>query len=220
MKHYETHGITDFIVCCGYKGESLKEYFSNYRRYRADITVDLGTGDLAILNDSVEPWKVTLIDTGASTMTGGRLKRVRQYIEEDTFCMTYGDGVSNIDITRCISSHKQKDCFATVTAVRPPGRFGALEFDSESLVRGFKEKPSGDGDWINGGFFVLEKSVFDYIEGDQTVWEQSPLKTLARDGKLNAHFHDGFWQPMDTLRDKMQLEALWSRGEAEWKTWN
>ena len=153
-------------------------------------------------------------------MTGGRLKRVREYIEEDTFCMTYGDGVSNIDITSCINSHMQRGCFATVTAVRPPGRFGALEFDGESLVRGFKEKPSGDGDWINGGFFVLEKSVFDYIEGDQTVWEQSPLKTLAGDGQLNAHFHDGFWQPMDTLRDKMQLEALWSRGEAEWKTWN
>lgn len=218
MKIYSTYGINEFIICCGYKGYIIKEYFSNYFRHMSDVTIDLVKNEVLVHEKHVEPWKVTLIDTGEKSMTGGRLKRVRDYIGDDDFCFTYGDGVANIKIDELISFHKKNGLLATLTAVQPPGRFGSLEI-SDGKVSGFLEKPVGDGGWINGGFFVLSPKVVDLIEGDNTVWEKYPLETLARTGQLMPFFHKGFWQPMDTLRDKLQLEEYWNSGNAPWKVW-
>ena len=218
MKIYSHHGINEFIICTGYKGYLLKEYFANYYLHLADVTFDIASNSVTYHNGRAEPWSVTLIDTGTDTMTGGRLKRIKRYVGGDTFCMTYCDGLADIHIGGLISFHRQSDRKATVTAVRPAGRFGALDLAGNE-VRGFREKPLGDGGWINGGFFVLEPSVFDLIEGDATIWELDPLQTLAQNGDLAAFCHEGFWHPMDTLRDKRQLEALWDSGKAPWKVW-
>jgi glucose-1-phosphate cytidylyltransferase len=220
MKMYSQHGVNEFVICLGYKGYMVKEYFVNYYRHMSDLTVNLQNNDLEIHNNYSEPWKVTLVNTGETSMTGGRLERVRPYIEnEEAFCLTYGDGVSNVDIAASIAFHKRHGKLATVTAVQPAGRFGALEI-SHNQVQRFQEKPKGDGSFINGGFFVLSPKILDYItEGSQTIWEQSPLKKLAADGELMSYKHDGFWQPMDTLRDKECLENLWQDKRAPWKTW-
>ena len=219
MKMYGQHGISDFIICCGYKGYLIKEHFANYFLHMSDVTFDMSANATRIHKRSAEPWKVTLIDTGETTMTGGRLKRIKQYVEgEEAFCFTYGDGVSDVNISELVAFHKKHKKLATITAVQPPGRYGALEMDG-SAVRGFIEKPKGDSSWINGGFFVLSPACVDYIEGDDTPWEGSPLNAIATGGELQAYRHDGFWQPMDTLRDKIQLEELWSTGKAPWKTW-
>ncbi|MEM8992134.1 MAG: glucose-1-phosphate cytidylyltransferase [Pseudomonadota bacterium] len=217
MKLYAHHGLSDFVICCGYKGYMIKEYFANYRMHNADLTVDLATGSLTYHSAVPEPWTITLVDTGAETMTGGRLKRVAQYLGGGTFCMTYGDGVSNIDVGALAHFHRAHGLQATLTAVIPPGRYGALEFEGDRIAR-FVEKPPGDGGLINGGYFVLEPAVLDRIAGDETPWEAEPLESLARDGELMAFRHTGFWRPMDTLRDKRQLEALWAEG-APWKVW-
>lgn len=220
MKIYSTYGLDDFIVCCGYKGNVIKEYFSNYYLQKSDVTFDLKNNKMEIHQNDVEPWKITLVDTGLETMTGGRLKRVSEYIGEGTFCMTYGDGVSDIDINKLIQFHNNQKTLATLTAVQPPGRFGTFNLGyQEAKVSSFKEKPDGDGAWINGGFFVLEPEVFEYIEGDSTVWEKEPLENLAGNGNLAAYKHNGFWQPMDTLRDKNVLEKLWSSEKTPWKIW-
>jgi glucose-1-phosphate cytidylyltransferase len=220
MKIYSHFGIDEFIICCGYKGYIIKEYFSNYFLHNSDVTFDLKNNSMNVHENGVEPWKVTLIDTGEATMTGGRLKRVRDYIGDETFCITYGDGVSNLDIKKLIQFHKEQNTYATLTAVQPPGRFGTFKLGSkDSKINSFKEKPKGDGAWVNGGFFVLEPEVFSYIEGDDTVWEKEPLEGLANDGKLSAHKHHGFWQPMDTLRDKNVLEELWKSDSVPWKLW-
>lgn len=220
MKIYAAHGVNDFIICCGYKAYVIKEYFANYYLHQADITIDLRNNDMQVHQSDAEPWRVTLVDTGENTMTGGRLKRVRDYIGDDTFCLTYGDGVSNINISETIKFHREQGGLATLTAVQPPGRFGAFSLETGiSKVTTFKEKPKGDGAWVNGGYFVLEPQVIDYIDGDSTVWEREPLERLAQDGKLSAFRHTGFWQPMDTLRDKNVLEDLWKSGEAPWKVW-
>lgn len=217
MKIYATHGLTDFIVCCGYKGYLIKEYFANYFLHMSDVTIDLGKNSIEVHQKKAEPWRVTLVDTGESTQTGGRLRRVGDYIDDD-FCMTYGDGVGSINITELLAFHRAHGKQATMTAVQPPGRFGALEMNG-TQVRSFMEKPTGDGGWINGGFFVLNPSVIDLIEGDETLWERQPLEALAKSDQLQAYFHHGFWQPMDTLRDKTHLEELWTAGNAPWKTW-
>jgi glucose-1-phosphate cytidylyltransferase len=220
MKIYSSHGIDEFIVCCGYKGHVIKEYFSSYFLHRADVTFSLAENQVEVHRNGAEPWKVTLVDTGDGTMTGGRLKRVATYLDDETFCFTYGDGVADLDISRLIAFHREQGVLGTLTAVQPPGRFGAFRLGEEStLIRGFREKPRGDGAWINGGFFVLEPGVLDYIEGDDTVWEREPMEGLARDGQLAAFRHSGFWQPMDTLRDKQTLEKHWSSGEAPWRIW-
>ena len=220
MKIYSAHGITDFVVCCGYKGEVIKQYFAEYRRLRSDVTFDFRTDTETVLRNHCEPWTVTLIDTGLNTMTGGRLKRVRDYVGDETFCLTYGDGVSNVDLGALIDFHRQQDTLATLTAIQPPGRFGVFNLQNgDGRIRRFREKPSGNSAWINGGFFVLEPGVFSYIEGDDTIWEQGPLETLARNGELSAYRHDGFWHPMDTLRDRNTLESMWESGEAPWKVW-
>ena len=218
MKIYSSFGLTDFVICLGYKGYHIKEYFANYFLHMTDVTLDIHRNEVEVHTSRAESWRVTLVDTGADTMTGGRLKRVREHIKDETFCLTYGDGVADIDINALISFHGTHGRDATVTAVRPPGRFGALDLRHD-LVHGFMEKPQGDGSWINGGFFVLSPKVFDRIAGDETVWENEPLEGLARDGQLSAFRHTGFWQPMDTLRDKRHLEELWQSGEAKWKTW-
>ena len=219
MKIYSAHSIDDFIVCCGYKGYMIKEYFANYFLHMSDVTFDMKNNDMQIHKRNAEPWNVTLVDTGDDTLTGGRLKRVSSYVEnEDAFCFTYGDGVANIDVTALVAQHRRSGRQATVTAVQPPGRYGALDMD-ESQVLGFSEKPRGDGAWINGGFFVLSPKCIDLIEGDDTSWEGEPLSSLAASGQLDAYKHSGFWQPMDTLRDKNHLEHLWERGEAPWKIW-
>ena len=218
MKLYSAHGINEFVVCLGHKGYAIKEYFANYFLHRADVTFDIAKNALEVHSGRVEPWKVTLIETGPDTMTGGRLKRVREYLGDAAFCMTYGDGLADIDIGKSIAFHAQQGRAATVTAVRPPGRFGALEIEG-SVVRGFREKPLGDGAWINGGFFILEPRVLDMIDGDATTWEREPMETLARTGQLAAYRHEGFWQPMDTLRDRNHLQALWDSGTAPWKIW-
>lgn len=218
MKMYSHHGVNDFVICLGYKGYMIKEYFSNYFLHMSDVTFSMNDNRMEIHQKFVEPWKVTLVDTGENTMTGGRLKRVASYIQNETFCFTYGDGVSDIDIAALIADHKRSGRQATVTAIQPPGRYGALEIDNGEVMH-FQEKPAGDGAWINGGFFVLEPSVLDYIDGDETIWEQQPLKRLAASGKLSAYRHEGFWQAMDTLREKSQLEELWSSGKAPWKSW-
>ena len=219
LKIYSHHGITDFIICLGYKGYMIKEYFANYFLHMSDVTFDLSSNKLEVHHKSAEPWRVTLIDTGDQTQTGGRLKRVAEYLDNETFCFTYGDGLADIDIRAEIAFHKKKHCLATMCAVQPPGRFGAIDIKDNRIAR-FEEKPSGDGSWINGGFFVLERGVLDYIDGDTSVWERGPLEKLARDGQIAAYTHQGFWQPMDTLRDKIKLEELWQSGRAPWKVWS
>jgi glucose-1-phosphate cytidylyltransferase len=219
MKMYAAHNVTEFVICCGYKGYMIKEYFANYFLHMSDVTFDMANNNaMKIHHQHAEPWKVTLIDTGEHTLTGGRLKRVRQYLDEKDFCFTYGDGVSNLNLTKLIAFHKEHGKQATVTAVQPPGRFGALELDGTSVKR-FVEKPHGDGMYINGGFFVLSPKVIELIEGDNTIWEREPLEALARTDELRAFTHDDFWQPMDTLRDKQHLEGLWESGSAPWKVW-
>jgi glucose-1-phosphate cytidylyltransferase len=220
MKIFSIHGIDDFIICCGYKGYIIKEYFSHYYKNFSDVTLDMKNDRMTIHKTMVEPWTITLVDTGENSMTGGRLKRVKSYIDDETFCLTYGDGVADVDITRLVAFHKEQKVLATLTAVQPPGRYGSFRFDKDHMrISKFYEKPSGDGAWINGGFFVLEPQVLDYIEGDGTVWEREPMEQLAREGQLAAYRHSGFWQPMDTLRDKMVLEEIWSKGNAPWKLW-
>lgn len=219
MKIYSHFGINDFVICLGYKGYVLKEYFANYFLHMSDVTFDMAQNRMQIHDQHAEPWRVTLVDTGEHTMTGGRLKRVRKYLGDETFCMTYGDGVADIDVTALLAFHRRHGKQATVTAVQPPGRFGALEIQGEQ-VRGFQEKPQGDGGWINGGFFVLEPNALDGIAGDATIWEQEPMRQLAQDGELMSHFHHGFWQPMDTLRDRNLLEEHWKSGHAPWQLWN
>jgi len=219
LKMYSSHGINDFVICCGYKGYIIKEYFANYFLHMSDVTFDMQLNEMRVHHKKAEPWRVTLVDTGEDTLTGGRLKRVAEHIQgEQSFCFTYGDGVADIDISAEIVFHNQHGKLATVVAVQPPGRYGALE-RSGNQVTGFIEKPRGDGGLINGGFFVLSPKVLDYIDGDQTSWEGAPLTQLAEQGELMAFEHTGFWQPMDTLRDKNQLEDLWSTGKAPWKNW-
>ena len=220
MKIYSGYGINDFIICLGYKGYVIKEYFANYWLHRSDITFDMRNNNTEIHQNGTEPWKVTLIDTGDNTMTGGRLKRVRDLIGGETFCLTYGDGVTDVNIKGLIEFHRNQKSLATLTAVQSPGRFGAFRLDqNQHKIFAFKEKPKGDGAWINGGFFVLEPGAIDYITDDSTVWEREPLENLARDGMLSAYRHDGFWQSMDSLRDKMVLEKLWESGKPPWKIW-
>lgn len=218
MKTYSAHGINEFIICLGYKGYLIKEYFANYFLHVSDVTFDLKNNSMEIHQNSSESWKVTLVDTGEETMTGGRLKRVGKYLGDEDFCFTYGDGVSDVNITELIKHHKEQGRLATVTAVQPPGRFGMLDFE-QNRVQGFKEKPQGDGAWINGGFFVLSPKVLSYIDNDKISWEQEPMNALATSGQLSAYMHNGFWQPMDTLRDKVHLEELWSKNKAPWKVW-
>lgn len=218
MKIYSSYGIHDFIICLGYKGYMIKEYFANYFLHMSDVTFDMKKNQMEVHQNNVEPWKVTLVETGEQTMTGGRLKRVASYLDDEDFCFTYGDGVSDINIHQLIEHHKQHKRMATLTAIQPPGRFGALDTEAEKII-GFKEKPQGEGGWINGGFAVLSPKTLSYIEEDNTVWERAPLENLARDHQLSAYFHDGFWHPMDTLRDKNLLEDLWTTAKAPWKVW-
>jgi glucose-1-phosphate cytidylyltransferase len=218
LKIYSEHGINDFIICLGYKGYMVKEYFANYFLHTSDVTFDLANNRMDVHQQHAEPWRVTLVDTGDQTQTGGRLKRVENYLDGETFCFTYGDGLADIDITAQLTFHKTRAGLATMCAVQPPGRFGAIDIQDNRITR-FEEKPSGDGSWINGGFFILEPGVLDYIKSDATIWERDPLEALARDGQLSAYMHSGFWQPMDTLRDKLKLEELWQNGHAPWKVW-
>lgn len=219
MKGYSAHGITDFIICLGYKGHLIKDFFSKYFLYMSDVTFDLGKKDMHVHADRTEPWRVTLVDTGLKTFTGGRLKRVLPYLKDETeFCLTYGDGVSDLNITELIAFHRRHGKLATVTGVRPPGRFGNLHVEDDT-VTGFVEKPEGTGGWINGGFFVLSPKVIDLIAGDTTTWEHEPMESLAAQGQLKVFFHNGFWQPMDALRDKMLLEDLWEKGHPQWRIW-
>jgi glucose-1-phosphate cytidylyltransferase len=219
MKIYAAHGVTDFVICCGYKGYVIKEYFANYFLHMSDVTFDMRANEMIVHEKRAEPWRVTLVDTGDDSMTGGRLRRVADHVkDEEFFFFTYGDGVGNIDITRSIDFHRDHGKLATMTATYPPGRFGALEIEKGQITH-FLEKPKGDGGMINGGFFVLSPKVIDYIADDATIWEQEPLRNLASDGALMAFEHHGFWQPMDTLRDKQHLEALWSSGNAPWRVW-
>lgn len=218
LKIYSHYQINEFIICCGYKGYVIKEYFANYFLHNCDVTFDMEDNSMKIHSKNTEPWKITLVDTGENTMTGGRLKRVKEFLGNDTFCFTYGDGVANIDIKKLIKFHFEHNTKATLTAVQPPGRFGSLEFE-RGRVLSFKEKPKGDGNLINGGFFVLEPSVIDLIDGDKCIWEDKPLKKLAEEKELSAFFHNNFWQPMDTLRDKNYLQELWEAQKAPWKLW-
>jgi glucose-1-phosphate cytidylyltransferase len=220
MKIYSTHGINDFIICLGYKGHMIKEYFATYSLHKSDVTIDLRNGNTQVHQNETEPWRVTLIDTGDKSMTGGRLKRVKKFIGNNTFCLTYGDGVTDLNIKKLIAFHKRQKTLATLTAVQSPGRFGAFTLDhDQDKISTFKEKPKGDGAWINGGFFVLEPEVLDYIEGDLTIWEREPMEKLAQEGMLSAYKHHGFWQNMDTLRDKMYLEEIWASAQPSWKIW-
>ncbi|NRB08247.1 MAG: glucose-1-phosphate cytidylyltransferase [Richelia sp.] len=220
MKIYASHGIHDFVICCGYKGNVIKEYFANYFLYMSDITFDMRFNQMNIHSGYAEPWRVTLVDTGDKTMTGGRLKRVQEHIGNQTFCFTYGDGVSDINITEAIKYHQEQKTLATLTAVQPPGRFGAILLENQQTkITNFREKPQGDGAWINGGYFVLEPEVIDLISDDSTIWEKEPLEKLADMHHLSAYKHQGFWQPMDTLRDKNYLEKLWQDNQAPWKVW-
>ncbi len=219
MKIYAANGITDFIVCLGYKGYVIKEYFQNYFLHTCDVTFDLRGRSMAVHHATTEPWKVTLVDTGEETMIGGRIKRILPYVQDDpAFCLTYGDGVGNMDVKSTIALHQRENRLATVTATQPPGRYGAIRYDG-NRVTGFVEKPAGDGGWINGGYFVLSPKVGAYIDGDKTVWEREPMERLAAEGQMTVAFHDGFWHPMDTLRDKRYLEDLWASGNAPWKIW-
>lgn len=220
MKIYSAHGVKDFVICCGYKGYMIKEYFANYFLHQSDVTFCMKNNSMQVHQNNAEPWAVTLVDTGENTMTGGRLKRVRDYVkDEEAFCFTYGDGVGDVDVTSLIAFHQQHGKQATLTATRPPGRYGALKFGPNNTVDHFQEKPDGDGSWINGGFFVLHPSVIDRVEGDASTWEGDPLSSLAKDGQLSAFKHAGFWQPMDTLREKIMLNDLWNKGKAPWKVW-
>jgi glucose-1-phosphate cytidylyltransferase len=216
MKIYSAHGLNDFVICLGYRGYMIKEYFANYYLHTCDVTFDVAKGAMEVHQSSAEPWRVTLVDTGTDTQTGGRLKRVLPYVGDEEFCLTYGDGLADVDISRLLGFHREQGTLATVTAVRPGGRFGALDVEG-TRVAGFREKPAGDGSWINGGFFVLPPTIGDYIEGDETVFEQEPLRRLVEEGQLSAYEHDGFWQPMDTPRERDLLEALWQSGDAPWK---
>ena len=218
LKLYSHHGINDFIICLGYKGYMIKEYFANYFLHMSDVTVDLSTNRMEIHQRYAEPWRITLVDTGDRTQTGGRLKRVADYLEGDSFCFTYGDGLADVNITEELAFHRDNGTLATMCAVQPPGRFGAIDIEGNRINR-FEEKPSGDRSWISAGFFVLQPEVLRYIEGDDTIWERGPLENLAHDGQLSAFVHRGFWQPMDTLRDKVKLEGLWQTGKAPWKVW-
>ncbi|MEK6805816.1 MAG: glucose-1-phosphate cytidylyltransferase [Pseudomonadota bacterium] len=219
MKIYAAHGVTDFVICLGYRGYVVKEYFANYYLHQSDVTFDLAHNQMEIHHNQSESWRVTLVDTGQETMTGGRLRRVGRFLDDDEpFFFTYGDGLADIDLPALLAQHRKEGRRATITAVRPPGRFGALSINDKRVVR-FEEKPAGDGAWVNGGFFVLEKSVLKHIHGDETVWEIEPMEQLAAEGQLSAYVHDGFWQPLDTLRDKRCLEELWSSGRAPWKIW-
>ena len=220
MKMYLAHGVNDFVICCGYKGHLIKQFFRDYAMDGADIAFDMREGTTTMLRTSTEPWKVTLVDTGLNVMTGGRIKRAAKYLGEGPFCCTYGDGVSNVDITASIAFHRAQKTMATVTAVQPPGRFGAFTLPADDMrVPSFKEKPGGDGAWVNGGFFVLEREVVDLVKGDDTIWEREPMEQLAATEQLAAFRHEGFWQPMDTLHDKQTLELLWESGKAPWKKW-
>ena len=218
MKIYSSHGINDFVICAGYKGYIIKEYFANYFLHMSDVTFDMSNNSMEVHQKNAEPWKITVVDTGDETMTGGRIKRVEDYIGDETFCLTYGDGVGDIDITALINFHKHSGRLASLTGVQPPGRFGAIDLD-EDKVLSFQEKPQGDGSWINGGFFVLYHAVLDLIRSDTTIWEKEPLEKLAQKGELGIYRHEGFWRPMDTLRDRVELESLWDSQNAPWKTW-
>jgi glucose-1-phosphate cytidylyltransferase len=218
MKIYSAHGINDFIICLGYKGYVIKEYFANYFLHMSDVTFDMCNNNMEVHNNHSEPWKITLIDTGADTMTGGRLKRAKDFLDSETFCFTYGDGVSDINISKLIEFHKSKNAVATMTAVQPPGRFGVLSIDG-TKIRAFQEKPKGESGWVNGGFFVFEPKIFDYIDNDHTTWEKEPLECLAAENKLHAFKHTGFWYAMDTLRDKIKLEEYWNTDSPPWKIW-
>ena len=220
LKSYSQHGINDFIICLGYRGYVIKEYFANYFLHMSDVTFDLAENRMEVCHRHCEPWRMTLVDTGDATQTGGRLRRVRDYLDgSEPFCFTYGDGLADVDIGALVAFHRQQKRLATLTAVQPAGRFGAIDIENQRITR-FEEKPHGDGSWINGGFFVLQPQALKYIESDATVWEREPLEQLALDGELSAFTHRGFWQPMDTLRDKMKLEELWNAGRAPWKTWS
>ena len=218
MKIYSAHGIHDFVICLGYKGFMIKEYFANYFLHTSDVTFDVATNSMTVHEATAEPWKVTLVDTGEKSMTGGRLRRVRRYLDDDAFCFTYGDGVADVDVAALVAHHRRSGRLATVTVVQPPGRFGSVSLRGDEVL-GFQEKPQGDGGWINGGFFVLSPQVVDYVAGDATIWEREPMERLAREGQLSAFRHHGFWQAMDTLRDKVRLEELWDTGAAPWKKW-
>jgi glucose-1-phosphate cytidylyltransferase len=218
MKTYSHFGFNDFVVCLGYKGYAIKEFFANYFLHTSDVTFDLANNRMEVHHNYSEPWKVTLVDTGEDTLTGGRIKRIRSYVNDEDFFLTYGDGVGDVNISELLKFHRQQKTLATLTATQPPGRFGALQIVN-SRVMTFEEKPQGDGSWVNGGFFVCSPKVFDYIEGDQTIWEREPLERLAREGQLATYLHHGFWQPVDTLRDKNYLESLWDKGVAPWKVW-
>jgi glucose-1-phosphate cytidylyltransferase len=219
MKIYSHHGFNDFVICLGYMGYFVKEYFSNYALHRSDVTYDFASGETKYFNSVAEPWRVSLIDTGLHTMTGGRLRRVKEFVGDETFMLTYGDGVADVNVKDLVAFHRNHGCAATVTAVQPPGRFGALELDTDGGIRAFREKPADETGWINGGFFVLEPSVFDLLGSDEDVWERSPLETLAARNDLVAYRHSGFWQPVDTLREKKLLEELWATNKAPWKVW-
>jgi glucose-1-phosphate cytidylyltransferase len=219
LKIYSFHGINEFIICCGYKGYVIKEYFANYFLHMSDVTFHMDENRMEVHRQQAEPWKVTLVDTGDDTLTGGRLKRIQPHIGNSTFCFTYGDGVADVNIRALIQFHQQQGRWATLTAVQPPGRYGAINLASDNTVRAFQEKPQGDNAWINGGFFILEPQIFDLIKGDRTSWESDPLQVLASKNQLSAYKHRGFWQPMDTLRDKNHLESLWQSGHAPWKVW-
>jgi glucose-1-phosphate cytidylyltransferase len=218
MKTYSTYDINEFVICCGYKGYMIKEYFANYFLHMSDVTFDITQNKMEVHQKFAEPWKITLVDTGLETMTGGRLKRIKNYLDDETFCFTYGDGLSDINISNLINFHNKKNTLATVTAVQPPGKFGVLNIQNETVVN-FNEKILGDGGWINGGYFVLEPEVLDYIENDKTIWEREPLEKLTKEGNLSAYRHKEFWHPMDTLWDKNYLEDLWKENNAPWKTW-
>jgi glucose-1-phosphate cytidylyltransferase len=219
LKIYSAYGINDFIICLGYKGYVIKEYFANYFLHMSDVTFDMQKNEMQVREQHAEPWKVTLIDTGDNTMTGGRLKRVRDYIGDEDFCFTYGDGLADVNINALIELHQKEGRLSTVTAVKPPGRFGALQVENNCALN-FEEKPAGDGAWINGGFFVLSPKVLDYIEDDNTIWEQEPMRRLVQEEQMSVYLHEGFWRPMDTLREKRLLEELWKAGKAPWKVWS
>jgi glucose-1-phosphate cytidylyltransferase len=219
MKIYSSFGFNDFIVCLGYKGYIIKEYFANYFLHQSDVKIDLSNNNIEILNSSSESWKITLVDTGVHTMTGGRIKRIQKFVNNETFMLTYGDGVSNVSISELLAFHRRGNKIATLTAIPPIARFGVLKLREDASISSFEEKPQADGNWINGGFFVCEPEVFNYIQDDSTIWEKIPMEILAKKNELGAYKHDGFWRPMDTLRDKMELNELWNSGKAEWKIW-
>ena len=218
MKSYSSYGINEFVICCGYKGYVVKEYFANYFLHMSDVTFDMKNNKMEVNQKFAESWKVTLVDTGLNTMTGGRLKKIQKYLDNETFCFTYGDGLADIDLKKLINFHKKNNSFATLTAVQPPGKYGALNLKKNKVTK-FEEKPAGDGSWINGGFFVLEPEIFNYLKNDSTVWEKEPLEKMAKQNKVTAYKHSGFWQALDTLRDKNHLQSLWDSNKAPWKIW-